>query len=88
MRGRAAPPHPGIYQVPPPGLRGSGPKETSSSLISTILKRGKFTYNKVVPKLNLNCVSIEAEVKIQFSRRVMCDNPLKISRRDGSFEYL
>ena len=24
-------------------LRGSGPKETSSSLISTILKRGKFT---------------------------------------------
>ena len=49
-------------------VHGSGPKETSSSLTSSILKHGKFTWNKVVPKLYLNCALIEAEVEIQFFR--------------------
>ena len=49
-------------------MHGSGPKQTSSSLTSTVLKCGKFTYNKVVPKLYLNCALIEAEVEIQFLR--------------------
>ena len=43
MRGRAAPPHPGIYRVPPPGVRGPITEHALTYASGKILCRRNYT---------------------------------------------